>query len=99
MPIYLYQEILPGGAKGEIVEMEHGMADPPPRSHPVSGHPLRRLYTAPSLGIRHTEGRSKKLTSDSSLEKAGFTKYVRDKGTGEYHRTVGKEGPAQFKPR
>lgn len=98
MPIYVYQEMLPNGGVGEVIEIEHGMHEPAATRHPDTGFPLRRLYTPPSLSMKHTPGQSQKLTSDSSLEKAGFTKYVRDKVTGQYHRTVGQQGPSQFKP-
>ena len=98
MPVYLYQECLPNGGEGEIIEIEHGMNEAPPAVHPATGFPLRRLYTPPRLGLKHTPGKSQNLTSDASLKKAGFTKYVRDKATGQYHRTVGTQGPSQFKP-
>ncbi|MCH8474556.1 MAG: hypothetical protein LAT55_04940 [Opitutales bacterium] len=98
MPTYLYQEILPDGTTGEMIEISHPMDERPPKIHPRTGYPIRRVFTAPRLGLKHTPGKSKNLTSDQNLEKSGFTKFVRDKVTGEYHRTVGKEGPKSFKP-
>lgn len=58
------------------------MDAPDPVQHPETGEPIVRLYTAPHLGTRYTEGRTKRLLDDKNIESKGFAKYVRDKSTG-----------------
>lgn len=94
MPVYLYEVV----STGEIIEIEHGINDTPPSSHPETGEPLRRVYTAPNLSTRYTPGHTKNLLSDASLKKTGFTKYVRDPVSRRYNRTVGNFGPSQLRP-
>lgn len=98
MPIYLYQEILEDGSEGETFEFEHAMSDPPPATHPTTGRPIRRVYAPPRIASRYTPGATRRKLENKNVERAGFTKYVRDKSTGSYHRVAGKEGPSTFKP-
>ena len=92
MPIYVYETV----TSGERFECHQSMNDDPLTRHPESGEPVRRVILAPNLGIKHTSGREKKLTSNEAIEKAGFTKYEKDKVTGKYNRVAGKNGPAQL---
>jgi hypothetical protein len=91
MPIYLYQEILANGTDGELLEIEQPMSAATLTHHPQTGRPLRRVYQAPNLAVQYTAGHTKKILSEKNVEKAGFTKYVRDKQTGAYHKTAGAD--------
>jgi predicted nucleic acid-binding Zn ribbon protein len=92
VPIYVYETI----TTGERFECHQSMKDDALTTHPDTGEPVRRVILAPNLGMKHTPGREKKLTSNEAIEKAGFTKYEKDKVTGKYNRVAGKNGPAQI---
>jgi len=94
MPIYVYQEILDDGSDGELLEIEQPMSASTLKTHPLTGRPVRRVYQAPRVATKYTPGSTKKMLSEKSVEKAGFTKYVRDKQTGAYHKTAGKDPKA-----
>lgn len=91
MPIYVYQEIRADGTEGELLEIDQPMSAQPLEKHPVTGRPLRRIYLPPTVNTKYTPGGTKKLLSEKNVEKAGFTKYVRDKQTGTYHKTAGSD--------
>jgi hypothetical protein len=95
MPTYGYEEVLPDGSPGNYFECEHPMQEPL-RTHPESGLPVRRVYSAPNLAVRYTPGNTKKLLSNENLSQKGFTKYERDKLSGQYHKVAG-EGPSVIK--
>jgi len=77
------------------------MRDEPLKYHPVTGERVRRVYQSPNLAYKHTPGKIKNLTSNERVEKAGFTKYVKDRVTGRYHKEVGKDrrAPEVLDPR
>ena len=91
MPIYVYQEILEDGSEGELLEVEQPMSAKALERHPVTGRPVRRVYQVPSVTTKYTPGRSKSMLAEKNVAKAGFTKYVRDKQTGTYHKTAGAD--------
>jgi len=94
MPIYLYQVV----ETGEVIEVEHSVNDVAPTQHPETGQALQRIYTAPNLSNGYSSQNSKKILSNESLQKGGFTKYVRDPVTRRYNREVGNFGPSQLRP-
>jgi len=94
MPVYVYETI----QTGERFECVQSMNDSPLSTHPDTGEEVRRVILPPNLGIKHTPGREKKLTSNEQVEKAGFTKYEKDKVTGKYNRVAGKQGPSTLEP-
>jgi len=100
MPIYVYQVIRPDGEEGETFEVEQSMKDEPLAKHPRTGEPVRRVYQSPNLASKYTPGATKNKLETKNVEKAGFTKYERDKLTGTYHKTAGKDkrAPDVFKP-
>jgi hypothetical protein len=91
MPVYVYQEIRADGSEGELLEIEQPMSAPPLARHPVTGLPLRRVYLPTAVATQYTPGSTKKKLSDQNVARAGFTKYVRDKQTGAYHKTAGAD--------
>lgn len=97
MPIYVYEVVEPDGGGGERFELAQSMNDDALTTHPESGKPVRRVLQTPHLATRHTPGASRARLDNKNVEKAGFTKYERDKLTGTYHRVAGKEGPATFR--
>ncbi|QYY34777.1 hypothetical protein [Ruficoccus sp. ZRK36] len=76
------------------------MSDPALTHHPQSGEPVRRVYLPPNLASKYTPGSTKNKLANENVEKAGFTKYERDKLTGTYHKVAGKnaQAPDTLKP-
>jgi hypothetical protein len=93
MPIYVYETIPSDGSQGERFEIQQSMQDDALTKHPETGEPVRRVLLPPNLATRYTPGQTKERLDNKSVEKAGFTKYERDKSTGKYHRVAGKKGP------
>lgn len=93
MPIYVYGVILSEEEDtiGETFELEQGIKDAPLTQHPVTGQPVRRVMCAPFVAGTWSPLKSKRLLSDSNLEKKGITKYVKN-SNGQYERRTGK-GP------
>lgn len=91
MPVYVYQVILDGDIEGPTFEVEQSMSDPALEVHPVTGHKVKRVYQPPNLGLKYTPGSTEKKLETKNVEKAGFTRYERDKLTGKYHKTAGKD--------
>lgn len=91
MPTYLYQEILPDGTEGDCFEVVQRMSDPPLKTHPTSGNPVEKVFVAPNLPNKYTEGETNKKLTNENVEKHGFTRYEKDKLTGLYHKTAGKD--------
>jgi len=99
MPIYIYQEMLEDGTEGERFEIEQPMSAAALTQHPLTGRPVKRVYQAPNVSTKYTEGHTRSMLQEKNVEKAGFTKYVRDKQTGTYHKTAGTDprAPATLK--
>ncbi|MGB0409276.1 MAG: FmdB family zinc ribbon protein [Opitutales bacterium] len=91
MPIYLYQEIMPDGSEGDRFEVVQRMSDAPLRTHPQTGNPVRKVFVAPNLPTKYTEGATRSKLSNENVEKHGFTRYEKDKVSGKYHKTAGKD--------
>ena len=91
MPTYVYQIVNDDGTDGEIFEVQQSMSEPALTQHPKTGQELRRVYSPPNVSAKYTPGRTAKLTGSKSVENAGFTRYERDKLTGRYHKTAGKD--------
>jgi predicted nucleic acid-binding Zn ribbon protein len=93
MPVYVYGVVLSevDDTIGETFEIEQGIKDPPLTSHPVTGQPVRRVMCAPFVAGTWSPLKSKRMLSDSNLEKKGITKYVKN-SSGQYERRTGK-GP------
>lgn len=96
MPIYVYEVVLEDGSEGPTFEVHQSLSEPPLKVHPVTGHKVRRVYTPPYLSTKHTPGKTKKLLDNNNIEKAGFTKYVKDKLTGDYNKVAGNSGPSKI---
>ena len=93
MPNYLYQVILEDEIEGPIFEYRQSINDPVLQYHPVTGHAVKRVITAPYLQTQYTPGSERKKLDNKNLEEKGFLKYERDKLTGSYHKVAGKGGP------
>ena len=91
MPIYLYREIFPDGSEGDCFEVIQGMSDPFLKKHPKTGNPVRKVFAAPNLPNKYTEGATKAKLTDENVEKHGFTRYEKDRVTGDYFKTAGKD--------
>jgi len=98
MPVYVYEVITTNGSQGDQFELVQSMIDQPLKSHPITGEPVRRVIQSPNIASKYTPGQTKSKLDNKNVERAGFTKYERDKLTGQYHRTAGKEGPSSFDP-
>lgn len=98
MPIYVYQTLNDDPDKVEVFEIQQSMNDAHLTHHPVTGIPIRRVLLAPNLASKYTPGANKTKLENKNLADKGFTKYEKDKLTGRYHRTAGKEGPSTIEP-
>jgi predicted nucleic acid-binding Zn ribbon protein len=94
MPTYVYEIIGAGGEAGKRFEWIQSMRDAPLTRHPETGEPVRRVLQAPNLASRYSERQTKARLDNRQVEKAGFTKYEKDKLTGRYHRVAGRQGPS-----
>lgn len=94
MPTYVYEIIRGDGEAGDRFEWMQSMRDAPLTEHPQTGEPVRRVLQAPNLASRYSERQTKARLDNRQVEKAGFTKYEKDKLTGRYHRVAGKQGPS-----
>lgn len=100
MPTYVYQILHKDGTPpdpGDFFEIQQRVGEPPLEQHPITGEPVKKVFTAPNLPTRYNEKAQKSKLTSQNLESHGFTRYEKDKSTGEYHRTAGKEGPSSFK--
>lgn len=97
MPVYVYETIREDGTPGERFELTQSMKDPALERHPETGERVRRVLLPPNLATRYTPGQTSSKLENKRLEKAGFTKYERDKLTGKYHRVAGSAGPAEIR--
>ncbi len=80
MPIYEYQAKEKGRSCAQCksrFEVRQSMADEPLKACPKCGAPVERVIA--SVGIS-THGFSKRLLTDKSLKKHGFTKLVNEGG-------------------
>ena len=89
MPVYTYRIIHEDGSKGDYFEVEHSMSEPTLDKHPITGQKIVKVMRPPNLGVKHTQGATDKKLENKNVEKAGFTKYEKDKLTGRYHKTAG----------
>lgn len=95
MPLYVYEIVLPDGSAGESFEVLQGMADPVLSTHPETGEPVRRVFGTPNAPRAWTDSQGKSKLSDKSLDRMGFTKYVKG-ADGKYEKRFGK-GPDSIK--
>ncbi|MFW5883285.1 MAG: FmdB family zinc ribbon protein [Verrucomicrobiota bacterium] len=101
MPTYVYQIIREDAPDAEpdpddVFEIQQPISAPALTHHPETGEPVRRIYSAPNLPTRYNAGATKQKLSGKNLAAHGFTRYERDRSTGTYHRTAGRDGPAQI---
>lgn len=80
---------MPDGSEGDPIEVVQSMREAALAQHPETGRPVRRVYVAPHLTLRHSEGSTAQRLDNRRVEKAGFTKYERDRLTGKYHKVAG----------
>jgi len=99
VPVYQYEVLDQGGEVVEVYEAFQGINDPALTAHPVTGEAMRRIIgAAPSLSLHYTDQATRTRLREDKLQRAGFTQYVRDKGTGRFHRTFGEGGPEVVDP-
>ena len=65
------------------------MSEPTLEQHPITGEPIVKIMQPPNLGVKHTVGSIEKKLDNKNVEKAGFTKYEKDKLTGTYFKSAG----------
>lgn len=90
---YVYEIIAADGTVGGVFEIEQGANDPPLRTHPRTGQPVRLVPQVPHLAGQHHERLVRAQLSDpEKLSRLGFAKYEKDRATGRYHKTGGLDG-------
>lgn len=97
MPTYRYEILENGEPTGEYFELEQRASDTPLTRHPITRQAVRKVYTTPNIGKKHTAGKTQKLLDKANLEKHGFLRYERDKVDNSYYKTAGKSGPERIK--
>lgn len=95
MPTYVYETITPAGG-GEVFELQQSLAEPPLTQHPLTGAPVRRVYTAPNLSLKHGVSTVTPTLSAAHLARHGFSRYEKT-AKGQYVKTAGHEGPAAIR--
>jgi predicted nucleic acid-binding Zn ribbon protein len=90
MPVYVYRVLRegPAGAQPETFEIRQSIHDAALTSHPVTGEPVRRVPCVPQI--------LRGALSNSTLNAAGFTKYVKS-SDGTYEKQAGA-GPGRVDP-
>lgn len=96
MALYRYEVLDEEGRVVEVYEAEQSSGDPPLKRHPITGEKMRRAFTAPSLNTKYTDWDGR-LENDN-LNKAGFTRYEKDKTTGRYFKSNRGAGPDELDP-
>jgi len=91
MPTYEYVIINDDGSEGERFEVVQSMKDDALTAHPETGQPVKRIISAPSLSLNHSDTADKSKLSDKNLDRLGFTKYQKS-GEGTWEKRAGK-GP------
>lgn len=92
MPVYVYQILQADGTDGDVFEIEQGANDPALTAHPVTGQPVRRVVQAPHLAGQYNERKVRaQVSNPDNLERHGFTRYEKDKVSGKYYKTSGRD--------
>ena len=94
MPTYVYQVITDDDSEGEVFEVFQKMSDPPLKTHPETGAPVRRIPAAPYVAGAWSDHATKQKLSDKNLDRLGFTKY-QNVGGGHFEKRAGS-GPDQI---
>ncbi len=75
MPVYIYERVRKDGKPGKRFEMLQKISERPLKKDPKTGHPVRRVFGAPSLPksrfektVRQAYGKDSKMTK-SLLDK------------------------------
>lgn len=84
MPTYVYRVITKDGSEGEVFEVFQKMSDPPLKTHPETGEPVRRVIVPPMI----SDASKRDMLSNRNLDRLGFTKYERA-GDGTYEKKAG----------
>ena len=95
MPIYKYL-VLNKSINPEYIEIEQSLKDAPLAEHPLTGEPIQRVPESPSLSLKHSSVREKKILSHENLQKNGFSVLEKDQSTKGYTQTVGKNPHLDF---
>lgn len=96
MPIFVYDIFEDNKPTGEILEVEQSLNDKPLEIHPFTKQKLKRRLNNPNLITEYTSQKEKKLTDPNYVSSKGFTKYERDKNSGNYYKISGGTGPEQI---
>jgi predicted nucleic acid-binding Zn ribbon protein len=93
MPVYRYKTLNQEKSE-EFFEVSQKISDTPLKKHPLTGEPVERVLSSPSLTLQHSSGKENKTLSPDHLKKHGFSRYEKDHSSGDYFQTAGKAGPS-----
>ena len=101
MPIYQYYEIFSDGSEGEPFDVSQKINEPTLKVHPITGNPIKKYFSAPSINTQYSDKKTKKQLDPSNLQQQGFTQYIKDKTSGKYHKSAGADprAPDQIDPK
>lgn len=95
MPLYEYEILDEHGEPLERFELFQSMSAAPLTKHPLTGQPVRRIISAPTLLGRNSDHAvNRTLNDDKRLGELGFTKYVKT-DEGRYEKRAGS-GPSSL---
>jgi hypothetical protein len=89
MPVFKYL-ILNDSQIPEFIEVEQTLEEAVLTTHPLTGEPIERVPTNPSLCLNHSTAIEKKILSADNLQKNGFSILERNDSDDGFTQTCGK---------
>jgi hypothetical protein len=89
MPVFKYL-VINDSHIPEFIEVEQTLDEAALAIHPLTGEPIQRVPTKPSLSLNHSTAIENKILSPDNLEKNGFSILERNDSNHWYTQTCGK---------
>ena len=89
MPVFKYL-ILNDSQIPEFIEVEQTLEEAVLTTHPLTGEPIERVPTNPSLCLNHSTAIEKNILSADNLQKNGFSILERNDSDDGFNQTCGK---------
>ena len=89
MAVFQYV-VLNGKTTPDFIEIEQASGEKALSHHPITGEPIKRVLSAPSLTLKHSSEKESKILSHDNLVKNGFSIFEKDSSTGSYSQTIGQ---------
>ena len=96
MPIFVYEVLENGKPTGEELEIDQATGDNPLSLHPFTRQKIRRKLNIPNVNVEYTSQKEKKISDPNYISSKGFSKYEKDKISGNYYKIAGSAGPDEI---